>query len=372
MGERTDASRTHTDRRAPVPGLPGRLCASIYALAITQRNARFDRGIGVTRLPVPVLSVGNLSVGGTGKTPMVMHLLGLLRRAGLNPCVAMRGYSRKPSRDKHSATPDETDAYARAFPGLPIVAQPDRIAGIRALLENSDPASRPDSVVLDDGFQHRRIARDLDLVLVDASRPPTSDRLLPAGFLREPLASLKRASGVIITHAELAAPDALRELSTAIARAHGRLPLAIARHVWTGLKSSSPAPPDASNPATRVGLDWLLDKRVLAVCAIGNPHGFFQCLEQTLGPGAGEQIVGRIALPDHDPFNDPTIDTIRRRLTESQATALLVTDKDWSKLRRIPPDDWPCPVVRPELSMVFDAGREGVEAAALSAAGAGR
>ncbi len=155
----------------------------------------------------------NLSVGGTGKTPMVMHVLRVLLERGYRPCVAMRGYSK--SKD---GAADETDAYRRAFPEVPIMAQPDRIAGLRSLLERTPAEKQFDRVVLDDGFQHRQIARDLDVVLIDATpgRSVFADRLLPAGWLRERVGSLARASAVVLTHAELASREHIDALRGAI------------------------------------------------------------------------------------------------------------------------------------------------------------
>lgn len=345
-------------RTGPVPGALGRLASRLYGAEIARRNARFDAGRGVQRIDLPVISVGNLSVGGTGKTPMVMHLLALLRREGHRPAVAMRGYTK--GRPRPGATPDEADAYLRAFPGLAVIAQKDRTAGLRALLRHAVGDERPDCVVLDDGFQHRRLHRDLDIVLVDASRPPGEDRLLPAGWLRETPASLRRAGAVVVTHAELVDADRLRAVSAEIARAHGRMPLAIARHVWTGLKTGD---------ESRLPLEHLLSVRVLGVCAIGNPEGFFAGLEAVAGRA---NVAGRIALPDHDPFDAQTLAMIRRTIAETGAQALVVTDKDWSKLRRLPEEAWACPVLRPELALVFDAGGEALERDVLGIVGGGR
>lgn len=182
-------------RSAPLPGPLGRLAGAIYAREIRRRNRAYDRGGRVTRLDRPVISVGNLSAGGTGKTPMVMKLATALLEAGHHPCIAMRGYKAAAGRS------DEAEEYRARLVNVPVVAQPDRISGLRALFA-TEVGRDVDVVLLDDGFQHRRLARDLDIVLVDATRSPFEDRLLPAGYLREPPASLERAQAVVITHAE--------------------------------------------------------------------------------------------------------------------------------------------------------------------------
>ncbi len=381
------ASTTPRPQRGPVPDWLGRIGEPLYRAAVTRRNRRYDRNIGVTHLTTPVISVGNLSVGGTGKTPMVMHVLRTLLESGRKPCVAMRGYTRKSSRTERAAirpprsgllidqlavtarTPksDEADQYIRAFPGMPIIAQPDRLAGLRELLEKPFQPT-VDCVVLDDGFQHRRIARDFDIVLIDASRPPSHDHLLPRGWLREPPESLRRASCVVITHAELCAPargedpddqvcDSFLDLSGFITHHHGRPPIAITSHVWTGLRRARSHAPDDDDT---LPLDHLLSRRVVAACAIGNPRGFLTALERTLRtdrsrPGV---LLDRFVLPDHDPYDDAVARSIADAAATGDADAIVVTDKDWSKLRRYPAAFWPCPIIRPELSLVFNSGAD--------------
>lgn len=363
---RSKIGEDQTPRRdGPLPLWVGRLVEPLYAAAIGSRNRRFDAGRGVTRLDVPVISVGNLSVGGTGKSPLVAHLVAMLLHDGHAPCIAMRGYAK---RRGHS---DEADEYRRAFPDVPVVAQPDRVAGLQSLLASVDPSrKRIDCIVLDDGFQHRRIARDIDIVLVDASRPPQGDRLLPAGWLREPVRNLRRASLVVVTHAEQVDGPSLRRLCDEVRNEHGREPLCITRHVWTGVKLNDP-PSDAPRGA-KIGhdtikpLDVLLDKRVVGCCAIGNPRAFMRSLKATASPGL---VVGELALPDHDPFDPHTIDRLVLLAKAQRAEFIVVTDKDWSKLRSVPPDRWPCPIVRPVLQLGFDRGAADLRQRVLAAVG---
>lgn len=329
----------------------GLLLEPVYRGAIARINRRRDRGNGVEQLSVPVVSIGNLSVGGTGKTPMVMHAVGALLRAGRRPCIAMRGYA--PAGARAAGGPDETDSYRREFPGVPVVARPDRAAGVRALLQ-AGGESRPDCVVLDDGFQHRQIARELDIVLVDASRSPLEDRLLPAGWLREPVASLKRAGAVVLTHAELVDERTVARLIKGLeAQSGGARVAAVCRHVWTHLET----------PEERQGLDWLIGRRVVGCCAIGHPGAFERSLRTTVGP---DGRVEMITLRDHDPFAPATVRRLIGAAKDAGAEAIVVTDKDWSKLRRVPAEEWPCPVVRPRLAMVFDWGGAELESRVVS------
>ena len=339
-------------RRGPVPGVLGRLASAVYGVAIRTRNARFDRGAGVTRLDRPVISVGNLSVGGTGKTPVVLHLVRALTRAGHRPAIAMRGYG-APAGDGLSS--DEARAYRREVPEVPVVAQRDRVAGLRALFAEGR-GRRIDCVVLDDGFQHRLLARELDIVLVDATRDPFLDRLLPAGWLREPTASLRRAHALVMTHAESVGSEVLERMGALLEGCAGGVPRTTCRHEWSSLARTL-AGTEAMLPRT-----WLRGKRTFAACAIGNPGPFLRAAEE----GVGGSLAGSMVLRDHDPFEARTVERLIARVREAGAEALLVTEKDWSKLSRVGAARWPCAVVRPRLELTFDAAGAALEAAVLA------
>ena len=349
-------------RRAPLPVL-GRLLEPFYGAAIARRNRAFDAGRGVQTFldengrVFPVISIGNLSVGGTGKTPMVMHVLHLLLEHGRRPCVAMRGYSKS-----RSDAPDETDAYRRAFPDVSIVAQPDRASGLRELLARAAADHRPDCIVLDDGFQHRQIARAFDVVLIDATpgRSVFDDRLLPAGWLREPVDSLRRCSAIVLSHAELATMDRVQLLSGAVRRT-SIAPIAVTRHVWTGLKHRIGAD-DRMLP-----LDTLIGRRITGCCAIGHPGAFFRSLAAVSGSAEPALRHASLTLSDHDPFRPATVARLVAAAKQHNAQFIVVTDKDWSKLRTLPDSVWPCPIVRPELAIVFDSGREEFDRMVLAA-----
>ncbi|MFM9995872.1 MAG: tetraacyldisaccharide 4'-kinase [Phycisphaerales bacterium] len=329
-------------RRPPVPGLPGRALALAYGAFVARRNRRYDRGKGMVMLDRPVISVGNLSVGGTGKTPIVTHLVRALLDAGRRPAIAMRGYAPRHSADGSS---DEASLYRDELRGVPVVAQADRVEGLLRLFATPE-GEKVDCVVLDDGFQHRKLARQLDVVLVDATRDPFLDALLPAGWLREPVASLKRARWVVLTHAESVDPGSTYRLGMAVRAVDPAIRVAIARHTWKDLTIESASGRDL------VGTRWLQGKKVLAVCAIGNPGPFLAAVENAVG----DQPVDRIVLRDHDPYRDPTI---RRIIEQARGlNAVVITNKDWMKLLREPLSSWPCPIARPNLEIKFDSGRD--------------
>jgi tetraacyldisaccharide 4'-kinase len=338
-------------RPTTLPPLVSLALARLYGWEIARRNRRYDAGRGVVRFDRPVISVGNLSVGGTGKTPMVAHVVGLLQSSGHRPVIAMRGYGSRGGRS------DEAQEYRRRFAHVPVLARPDRTHALieQFSREHDAGARRSDCIVLDDGFQHRRIARDLDIVLVDASRDPFSDRLLPAGWLRERVGSLRRAGLAVITHAETVPPDRLDELSRRIEQVTGRPADAVARHVWDGLTIH-----DGGRDRDEPG-QWLRGKRVVAVCAIGNPAAFLAEARRKVGGPLAAEIV----LRDHDPYRPKTLDRIRSATSSANAEAVLTTEKDWSKLA--PAGGWPCAVARARLRISFDAGEAALRDAVIQA-----
>ncbi|MCC5787828.1 MAG: tetraacyldisaccharide 4'-kinase [Phycisphaerales bacterium] len=321
-----------------VGGAVGRLAARVYSREIGRRNRRYDAGAGVTKLDVPVISVGNLSVGGTGKTPMVAWIVRTLLEAGRSPCIAMRGYK------KGKGQSDEELVYRRTLEGVPVVAQPDRLAGLRELFQ-TEAGRRVNVVVLDDGFQHRKIARDLDLVLVDSTSSPFEDALLPSGWLREPVESLKRAHGVVLTHAESVTPMRLEELELQVEAAHGRSPVARAAHAWDGMDVRM----EGREVPRPVG--WLKRKKALVVCAIGRPEPFVRQVEGAIGGPA----AGKLVLRDHDPYKQDTREQIASEVGKAEADVIVTTEKDWAKLGST---QWAVPVVRPRLVMRIEQGAE--------------
>ncbi|MCC6970351.1 MAG: tetraacyldisaccharide 4'-kinase [Phycisphaerales bacterium] len=327
----------------------GALASAIYGKVIASRNAAFDAGRGVVHLDRPVISVGNLSVGGTGKTPMVVHALGLLRDAGKKPCVAMRGFRAGPDGS------DEAALYRRVRAGVPIVARPDRVEGLIELFATSE-GEGVDCIVLDDGFQHRRLARQLDIVLLDATRSVFLDRLLPAGWLREPVSSLARAQAVVVTHAERVAARVVDDMLRRVREVSPNALLASARHEWLDLRVHH------GHDVQVRAVDWLRSKRVVAACAIGNSEAFLAQTRETVG----RDLVASIALRDHDPFNAASVARITKAADKSDV--IVVTEKDWSKLSKVPAETWPCAIAVPRLGVQFERGGGELAAAIAKAA----
>ena len=293
----------------------------LYAAAAATRNWLFDARLRKSyRLPRPVISVGNLTTGGTGKTPLVRWLAERLSKAGRRVAVLARGYGARPG-DLN----DELLMLRRLLNegGTPrdvaFVANPDRVAAGRRLLLESPEV---DTILLDDGFQHRRLARDLDIVLLNAANPYGYDHVLPRGMLREPLRGLVRAGAVILTHADQSSGH---QLSAHERRVHGyneAAPVYRAVHAPSCLRVA-----DDDRP---LPFDELRGRRWFAVCGIGDPRTFVAQLRSLGGVFAGHR-----AFPDHHRYTEADLVAVRREAIASNADVILTTEKDWAKLRTL-------------------------------------
>jgi tetraacyldisaccharide 4'-kinase len=284
----------------------------VYGWVSDRRNAAYDRGTAAAhRLDVPVISVGNLTVGGTGKTPLVVWLVEKALAAGRRPGVLARGYGRA----KGAPLNDEGMLLAGRFPGLPQVQDPDRVAGGRRLLADGSV----DVVILDDGFQHRRLARDTDLVCVDTASPFANGLLLPAGDLRERTRGLARASAVVLTRAGSVGDAERRSTIARVRAAAGRdLPVLVTDHRPQELAvvGSDDVRPIAD----------LARQRVHLLSAIAKPAAF-EALVRSLG---AEVLVHHVRR-DHHVHVPADVARLRAR-AEADGAILLVTEKDAVKL----------------------------------------
>src|SRR4051812_19095579 len=197
---------------------------ALYRIAVMGRGKLYDwRILSATEFSVPVLSVGNLSVGGTGKTPISAWLAQRLTGRGITPAIVLRGYGG-----------DEIVVHQRLNPGIPVIASPDRVRGIREAI-----AQGADVVILDDAFQRRRARRDVDILLVNADAWTGRARLLPAGPWREPLRAARRATLVVITR-KTADKSVVADVTRALANAAPRVPVAAGHPRAGGAESTSP------------------------------------------------------------------------------------------------------------------------------------
>ncbi|HET9985272.1 MAG TPA: tetraacyldisaccharide 4'-kinase [Longimicrobiales bacterium] len=292
-------------------------------------HAAYSGGLlGAERVAAPVVSVGNLTVGGAGKTPVTRWLVDELLRRGARPAVLHGGYAA-----------DEPALHARWHPGVPVVAERDRRTGARRALDAGATV-----LVLDDGFQHRRLARDLDIVLVAAERWSARPRLLPRGPWREAPAALVRADVVVVTR-RTATPEAAAAVAAEVRRfAPGAVPAVVALRAagwlrWRGGAPAGPGPgrvepdprrrpaPDgaeAGAPAAAVGAP-----RGVAVSGIAEPGAF---LAQARASGA--VLTASLEFRDHHEY---TARDAERIVAAAAGAAVLTTAKDAVKLEPLLP-----------------------------------
>ena len=294
------------------------------------------------RLPVPVVSLGNLHWGGGGKTPLTAAVAGDLMARGLSVAIVSRGYrrsSRGPQivslgdgpRIAWQAAGDEPYLLAQSLPGVAVAVGERRVEAARLLLR--ELAHSPDLFLLDDGFSHVALARDIELLLFPAADPFAGSRLAPAGRLREPLSAARHADAVILTGT---APGAMASAGRELAQA-------LAPHGFTGpgfASASASGPPRSAG-----GTELPPGTRVVAFAGIARPEAFFRDAERQ-----GLELAARLAFPDHHAYPDESIARIEGAFRRHRAAALLTTAKDALKLQgRLNPAAAVLPVVaRPE------------------------
>jgi len=317
------------DRDERSPGMRCVRCMLLPLSLLTGVLVRFRNWMYDTELlkaeglPVPVISVGALTVGGAGKTPVVRYLAQRLRDAGFSPAVLSRGYGRTTSAVRRAVpgatwqeVGDEPAFLASMLPDVPVVVGPSRNAAGRLAVDHYGA----NVLLLDDGFQHRKTGRVLDVVVHDASGRSAPGRMLPAGPFREPLSSLKRAHALVLTRT-----DQVRSADSFIARIQSQYPhLALIETVYesAGLRRLS--------DGSALPLDWLAGREVVVLCGIANPASFVQTVTD-----AGGQVRGVLAHPDHHPFTPSDLDRAMTLAEESEVEWIVTTEKD---AVRVPPE----------------------------------
>ena len=287
-----------------------------YAAAIALRNAHYDGNGPRAVLPVPVISVGNVTAGGTGKTPLVIELLERLGRMGCNPVVVSRGYK------AHDGGANDEERLIRCHvPGAICLSSSNRMEAGEAAIQSH----RADVIVLDDAFQHRQLGRTLDIVLVDATCPFGFDHLLPRGLLREPLEALRRADAIVLTRCDQVSPQELARVEARIRSFHDTAKIIKCKHRVTKLQSLGGLPVDEPPDG----------KRAVLFAGIGRPGAFAETVR-----GMGVEVVGERWWPDHHAY----------------------VSKDWSELvgaHRFPQHDWLMTTEKDAVKLVGLSGTEG-------------
>jgi tetraacyldisaccharide 4'-kinase len=329
----------------------------MYGFGVICRNAAFDLGLlRARRVSVPVISVGNLTAGGTGKTPLVEMLVGLLLSEGRKPVVVSRGYGRQshgvlvvsngqdPPVDVTQGG-DEPVEIAHRFPSVGVVVGGKRVDA--ALLAISE--LHADVIVLDDGYQHRYLKRDLDIVVLDARTDLTRDLLLPAGRRREPLSGLSRAGLLVIARTANANP---LEWEGAIRR-YTRAPLVRCRYAIQSVHRFG--------TNEEIPIEDLRSVQLVAFSGIGRPQGFMDDLRVL-----GLNISGHRIYPDHHWYREKDLHSLVQYVEEQHAGAFITTEKDAVRLEGMPVTKeilTTCPVYFTRLGVELLEGEEVIRSA---------
>ncbi len=296
--------------------------AAFYAAGVVLRNWSYDKGpaksYAITfaglkttdrsQTTVPVISVGNITVGGTGKTPMVIWLCNFLREKNINCAVLTRGY--KASADKN----DEPAMLIKNCPGTAVIINPDRLAGALEAIKRH----RAQVLIMDDGFQHRRLHRDIDIVTIDATLPFGYNKMLPAGLLREPVSALKRAHAAILTRCDSVSKDDLTKLTETVRRINPKIIVAQAVHEPVCAVTSD---------KDEIPLAKLKGKKAFALCGIANPDAFLSTISRLKA-----KLVGSKLYDDHHHYTAKDFGEIYREAQQSKAEMIVTTEKDYNKL----------------------------------------
>jgi tetraacyldisaccharide 4'-kinase len=317
----------------------------IYRAVVALRNLLYrSRVLRSKRCSGKVISIGNITTGGTGKTPVTLMLANWLNSRNLSFAVLSRGYQSQSEKGSlvfnnsasvsNDVVGDEIVLLARRLPDIWFGVGQDRMRNIKILQEQHDIGI----FLLDDGFQHRRLFRDYDIVLIDASNPFGNGWLLPAGNLREPLSSLARADLILITRVESRTPA---ELATLKEKLRKYVDVTRVFEVKTTISRLY----DFAT-SELVELNNLSQRKCAAFCGIGNPDSFTQILM------ANEITVNQsIVFDDHHCYTEADLAMLHRKLTDGMCDLLLTTEKDAVKLPRDAFARGSCAVV--EISVAF-------------------
>jgi len=303
------------------------LLSTIYGKALILREFVYSSGIKKkSKLPVKVISIGNLTLGGTGKTPAVISVAQEARKRGFKTCILTRGYKGKaggpivvglgqgPVLNVRQAG-DEPVLMAERLEGIPVVMDKKRYnAGMFALEQLGSDAI--DMFILDDGFQHWALHRDLDILLIDMSNPFGNGKLFPEGILREPLNAIKRSNIVVLTKVDMACSEVIRDVKFKVKEINPDATVYTSHHKTKGLISLSGHEED---------LETLRSASVHAFAGIANPSYFKSLLVSN-----GADIVSFKSLKDHHIYSHHDISTI---INSASGLKIITTEKDLVKLR---------------------------------------
>lgn len=292
----------------------------IYGFVVKTRIFFYKKGIlRCVRLPVPVFSVGNITVGGTGKTPVVEHIARYLRAKGKRVAILSRGYAASIRQENNSSGKnicnDEYLLFKENIPDVPHLLNKSRVKGGLEAIKRF----QAECLVLDDGFQHLRLARDLNIVIIDALNPFGHEQIIPRGMLREPLEGLKRANMILLSHVDQCSRDKITVITNRLRKITGGVPVVETVHKPICLESAK--------DAAKLDIHCLRGKRVFVFCAIGNPVSFRKSIE-----GLGAEIAGIRVFPDHHVYTLSELQEMNAEAQSMKPDAIVITQKDRVKI----------------------------------------
>ena len=295
--------------------------SKIYGFVVKTRIFFYKRDfLKTVRLPVPVISVGNITVGGTGKTPIVEYISRYLQKKGKRVAILSRGYAATIKQENSSfvnhVCNDEYLLFQENIPDIPNLLNKDRVKSGREAISHF----QAEYLVLDDGFQHLRLARNLDIVTIDALNPFGYEHIVPRGMLREPLESLKRADMIMLTHVDQCNQDKITVMINRLRGIVGQIPIVETVHKLMCLESSK--------GGETMDVTWLQGKKVFAFCAIGNPASFRKSIECL-----GGELLGFRVFPDHHVYTPSELKALNAEAQRVRPDAIIVTQKDKVKMK---------------------------------------
>ena len=311
----------------------GRPFSGLYALAMRLRALGYRYNIFKTkRVPRPVISIGNLTLGGTGKTPHVIAICQYLQEKGLRPAVVTRGYGGKAGKGPlvvsdgrcvvttADVAGDEPVMMAPKLWGVPIVAGSDRYRCSMFAIEEFDASI----IVLDDGFQHLRLHRDVDIVLMEASAPFGTGRVFPGGNLREPLSALSRVDAIVLTKCNEIDPNTIVLVEDRVRPLAPDKPIFTSKYELDSIELVA----GPQSPST-ISEQELSRKRIFCFCALAQPESFYCLVREN-----GLNICGTMSFPDHHFYTQEDIEAIVTKAKETNCQISLTTEKDFAKIAR--------------------------------------
>ena len=309
-----------------------------YSIAIGLRNFLYSaRWLKIHSTDAVVISLGNITTGGTGKTPLVIWLCKKII-SDYQCAILMRGY--KTIAQETEKLADEPAIFSESCPEVKVIVNPDRVAGA----EEAAIKFGTKVLIMDDGFQHRRLARDLDIVAIDATLPFGYGRMLPAGLLREPVSSLKRPGAVVITRCDQIAENELSGLEEKLRLINPDMIIARSIHAPAYVKSID---------NKEIALEELKGKKIFAFCGIGNPGSFLTTIKTT-----GAELVDSKIFNDHHHYTEACIADIFEQAERLKADLILTTQKDQNKITRPAASKTEIPLAYIGIEIKFLSGEE--------------